>query len=243
MNKRIYSGIALSLLAGACVTSAAEKQSSSKPNIIWMVSEDNGARWLGCYGNPAKPTPTLDKLATQGFRYTNCYASVPVCAPQRFTWITGINAISAGTQGMRSGFKIPESIKFYPEILKKQGYYTSKGKDAKTDYNYRGRNANDTWDDPKNINWDNLKKNQPFFHVFNTHDTHEWQSFGGFRPDKDKAPKAKNLAKYHPDIPEMHFVYEKYNKALRNMDNRVKGWLDNLKKKRPGRKHYCHLLL
>ena len=76
---------------------------AEKPNIIWMVSEDNGARWLGCYGNPAKPTPNLDKLATRGFRFTNTYASVPVCAPQRFTWITGINAISCGTQGMRSG--------------------------------------------------------------------------------------------------------------------------------------------
>ena len=39
-----------------------------RPNILWIVSEDNGARWLGCYGNPAKPTPTLDKLAAEGFR-------------------------------------------------------------------------------------------------------------------------------------------------------------------------------
>lgn len=205
-------------------------QAAPPPNILWMVSEDNGARWLGCYGNPAKPTPTLDKLASQGFRYQRCFASVPVCAPQRFTWITGINAISAGTQGMRSGVQLPDSVRFYPEIFNQLGYYTSKGDDAKTDYNFRGRNANDTWSDSKKINWETLKKKQPFIHVFNTHDTHEWNSFGGYKPDKDKAPKAENLAAYHPDIPEMHFVYEKYNEAHRKMDQRVKGWLEDLEK-------------
>jgi arylsulfatase A-like enzyme len=196
-----------------------------------MVSEDNGARWLGCYGNPAKPTPNLDKFAQEGFRFTHTYASIPVCAPQRFTWITGINAISAGTQGMRSSVPIPEYIKYYPEIFRELGYYASKGNDGKTDYNHKagkGREPNNTWNDSKKINWDNLKNNQPFIHVFNTHDTHEWSSFGGFKPNKDKAERVENLAKYHPDIPEMHYVYGKYNDAHRKMDKRVAGWLKDL---------------
>jgi N-sulfoglucosamine sulfohydrolase len=102
MIMKSYYKFLLSLLTMTFFATAADR-----PNILWLVSEDNGARWLGCYGNPAKPTPTLDKFAAEGFRYTNTHASVPVCAPQRFTWLTGINAISAGTQGMRSNVVIP----------------------------------------------------------------------------------------------------------------------------------------
>ncbi|WDE99016.1 sulfatase [Lentisphaera profundi] len=225
-------GIFCSLLVGLTgVISQLQAAASEKPNIVWIVSEDNGARWLGAYGNPAKPTPTLDKMATEGFLFTNTYASVPVCAPQRSTWITGINAISMGTQGMRSAFEVPGHIKYYPEIFQEIGYYTSKGDDAKSDYNLRGprgRNANDTWNDSKKIVWENLKKNQPFIHVFNTHATHESRSFGGFKPEKDKVEKAQDLASYHPDLPGMHFVYDKYNKCMMKLDGEVAGWLKDL---------------
>ena len=82
-----------------------------RPNILWIVSEDNGARWLGCYGNPAKPTPTLDKLAAEGFRYERCYSSIPVCAPQRFTWLTGICVKVAC--GDNEGIETPTHQRFY----------------------------------------------------------------------------------------------------------------------------------
>ena len=235
-----YYKFLLSLLMMTFFATAADK-----PNILWLVSEDNGARWLGSYGNPAKPTPTLDKLASEGFRFTNTYASVPVCAPQRFTWLTGINAISAGTQGMRSNVVIPKSIKYYPEIFQELGYYTSKGAnkkgkipgDGKTDYNSKGvrtskdeksREAHQSWNDGKALDWDTLKENQPFMHVINTHDTHESRSFGAFNPNKDNAPKAKNRAAYHPDIPEVDYVYEKYNECHRKMDKTVAMWLKDL---------------
>ncbi len=219
------------LNAAGCLNVAENKNQPDqpKPNIIWMVSEDNGARWLHCYGNKQSKTPNLDQMAKDGFLYTNSYATVPVCAPQRFTWITGINAISAGTQNMRSGTEIPEHIKFYPEIFSELGYYTSKGNDAKTDYNYRGRDADATWDDNRTINWKNLKNNQPFFHVFNTHSSHEATIFGEFNPEKDEAPKADDLAAYHPDEPEIRFIYQKYRNAIARMDSEIGKWLSEIK--------------
>ena len=229
MKRPLYSLLqALLVSCALSVTFAGSAQADERPNIIWIVSEDNGARWLGSYGNPAKPTPTLDKLAAEGFRYTNTYASVGVCAPQRFTWFTGINAISAGTHNMRSGANLPERIRFYPEIFSDLGYFTSKGKDAKTDYNFRGRSGNDAWDDPKNLDWEQLKANQPFMHVINTHATHESRSFGAYNPNQHEAPEALNLAAYHPDLPEVRFVYEKYNECMRKMDGEVAGWLQEL---------------
>ena len=87
----------------------------------------------------------IDALAEQGFRYTHCYANAPVCAPSRSTWITGVNALSMGTHPMRSRNDIPHDIiKYYPDYLKKAGYYVSNG--MKTDYNIGGRPDNDCWD-------------------------------------------------------------------------------------------------
>ena len=86
----------------------------TRPNILWLTSEDNSARWLGCYGNKFASTPNLDKLASEGFLYENCFANAPVCAPSRSTWITGIHAISMGTHPMRSRYEIPhDKIKYY----------------------------------------------------------------------------------------------------------------------------------
>ena len=99
---------------------------AERPNILWLVCEDSGVDWFGCYGNPRVKTPNIDTLAREGFRYTHAYASAPVCAPSRSTWITGINAVSTGTQPMRSRYLIPHGqIKYYPDYLRKAGYYTA----------------------------------------------------------------------------------------------------------------------
>ena len=44
-----------------------------KPNILWITSEDNGVSWVSCYGGTNAKTPTIDKLAKEGFRYTHCF--------------------------------------------------------------------------------------------------------------------------------------------------------------------------
>ena len=110
--------------------------SNTKPNILWITSEDNSADWLHTYGNPYAETPNIDQLASQGFQYIHCYANAPVCAPTRSTWITGINAVSMGTHNMRSYYDIPEYIQFYPTSLKENGYYV--GNFKKQDYNIKG---------------------------------------------------------------------------------------------------------
>ena len=69
---------------------------ADRPNILWLTCEDNSVDWVGCYGNPYADTPNIDKLATEGFQYMHCYANVPVCAPTRSTWITGVYALVDG---------------------------------------------------------------------------------------------------------------------------------------------------
>ena len=153
-------------------------------------------------------TPNIDKLATEGFQYMHCYANAPVCAPSRSTWITGLHALSMGTHPMRSRYEIPhDEIPYYPDLLKKAGYYASNA--GKTDYNIGGRSDKDPWDSSK-VNWKDLKTKQPFFQIINTTDSHESKAFGDVRNTKHDPAKVE-LAEYHPDIPVMRQNYAHYN--------------------------------
>ncbi len=64
-------------------------QQASKPNIIFILTDDLGWRDLGCYGNPFNNTPNIDALAKSGIRFTQAYAASPVCSPSRAAMLTG----------------------------------------------------------------------------------------------------------------------------------------------------------
>jgi arylsulfatase A-like enzyme len=198
------------LLFTVSIASAAEQ-----PNILWLTCEDNNVNWVGCYGNPHADTPNIDKLATEGFQYMHCYANAPVCAPSRSTWITGVHALSMGTHPMRSRYPIPHDlIKYYPDLLKKAGYYV--GNARKTDYNIGGRDDQSPWDTNK-VDWNTLKKQQPFFMVINNTKSHESKAFGDV-DNTTHRPEDVRLAKYHPDIPDVRKNYAHYHDQMKKMD-------------------------
>ena len=60
-----------------------------RPNIVFILADDMGWADLSCYGRPDYQTPNLDKLATQGMRFTNAYSAAPVCTPTRVGFFTG----------------------------------------------------------------------------------------------------------------------------------------------------------
>ena len=204
-----------------------------KPNILWITSEDNSIEWIGCYGSKNAKTPNIDQLAKEGFRYLYCFDNGAVCAPTRSSWITGMHAISNGTQPMRSGFEIPDTISFYNELLQKAGYFTSNC--SKTDYNLRGPNGRN----PKTFwnysggdyagTWKKRKEGQPFFTVYNIGDSHESRAFGDHN-NESVDPQEMILAPYHPDLPEMRNTYAKYASAISKMDSLVGQAIENLKK-------------
>ena len=82
-------------------------------NVVWISCEDMGPI-LGSYGNQIIKTPNLDKLASEGVRYTNAYSTVGVCAPSRFSIITGMYSARLGANNMRTGdyhnYKTPEEV-------------------------------------------------------------------------------------------------------------------------------------
>lgn len=85
MNHCIKIFILLCLIKG----SAFAQKNNRQPNIIFILADDLGWGELGCYGNSFNETPNLDKLATQGLRFTQAYAAAPICSPTRASLMTG----------------------------------------------------------------------------------------------------------------------------------------------------------
>ena len=122
----------------------ADAGSPPRPNILWLVSEDNNP-FLGCYGYALAQTPIVDRLASEGVLYENCFSQAPVCAPSRFTLITGMYATSCGpAEHMRAQGKLPANLRGFPAYLRDAGYYCTNN--AKTDYN-APIDIKDTWDE------------------------------------------------------------------------------------------------
>jgi len=221
---------AAAVLGAGGVSAIAAPADRRRPNILWITSEDNGISWVSCYGGVNAKTPAIDRLAAEGFRYTHCFDNAAVCAPTRSCWITGMYAISNGTQPMRSRNKIPhDKIKYYPDLLARAGYHTSNP--GKTDYNIGGRGDKDCWDHKggkEKYGWRTRKPGQPFFAVVNIGDSHESRAHGNVENTRND-PKKMKLFAYHPDLPVIRKNYAKYADAVENMDAKVKRCIDALK--------------
>lgn len=218
------------LIAVGCLFGNALGVVPEKPNILWITSEDNGIWWVSCYGSENCKTPAIDNLAKEGFRYTHCFDNAAVCAPTRSTWITGMYAISNGTQPMRSRYDIPnDKIPYYPDLLKKAGYFVTNC--SKTDYNIGSRPDKECWDICGNnarYGWRQRKDGQPFFAIMNFTSSHESRAQGN-ADNTIHDPAKMKLHAYHPDLPEIRKSYAKYADAVEKMDSEVQATIDALK--------------
>jgi arylsulfatase A-like enzyme len=70
-----------------CCLQAAD---SKPPNLVFILTDNQGAWTLGCYGNPDIRTPNIDRLASEGLRFTRALSCNPVCSPTRATFLTGL---------------------------------------------------------------------------------------------------------------------------------------------------------
>jgi len=114
-------GALVSTLPLACMKAGGKAE---KPNIIFMMADDLGYGHLGCYGQEKIRTPNIDHLATEGVRFTQCYAGSTVCAPSRSVLMTGLHCGHTSVRGNSGGIPLlPEDITI-AEVLKRGGYTT-----------------------------------------------------------------------------------------------------------------------
>lgn len=122
--------VAFLLLLGILVSGEfnylqAQKSTSQRPNIIFIMADDLGIGDLGCYGQKLIATPEIDKMASEGVRFTQVYAGSSVCAPTRSSIMTGMHN---GHNRVRDN--VPHGVFLQPddvtvaEVLKQAGYKT-----------------------------------------------------------------------------------------------------------------------
>lgn len=99
-----------------------------RPDILFIVSDDQGAGDLSCAGAADLATPALDALARQGCRFDSFYANAPVCSPSRAAILTGRHPARAGVRSILAGHRqasgLSPSIPTAPALLQAAGYHT-----------------------------------------------------------------------------------------------------------------------
>ncbi len=208
---------------------------SEQPNILWISTEDI-TTMLGCYGDPNAYTPNLDAFAEKSVKFTEAFATAPVCSPSRSCIITGEYATSLGTQNLRSEVTIPESVVPFPKYLREAGYYVTNN--DKEDYNFTDTTI---WNESsKTAHWRNRAAGQPFFSVFNIEITHQSGIFGNdsvyHERIKDYLPKIKTvnpdslvLPPYFPESPTILKLWARYYTNIQVMDMQFEERLNELK--------------
>lgn len=116
----------LYITALACSGFSATAQTSSKPNIILIFTDDQGYQDIGVYGSPNIQTPNLDRMAAEGMRFTDFYAQT-VCGPSRAALMTGSYPLRVATKGNRVDVHPYLHTKeiTIAEVLKEEGYATA----------------------------------------------------------------------------------------------------------------------
>ena len=215
-------GLTAAAGAGAALAAPAP---GARPNILWIVSEDNNP-YVGAYGDRLAHTPTIDGLAKAGLLFRHVYSNAPVCAPSRFGILTGVYPEScAPANHMRSVAKFPKDFRTYPELMRAAGYFCTNN--DKTDYNC-DVDPKAIWDiQGKDGHWRKRAADQPFMAVFNYMTTHESQIF---RPTAGRVtPDMVTLPPFLPDTAGIRQDFASYHNLMEKMDGQLAERLAELK--------------
>jgi len=125
-----HSCLFIVLAVGAFNCPAAESSAASKPNIIFILSDDLAQGDLGCYGQNLIKTPNLDRMASEGTRYTQAYCGTTVCAPSRASLMTGLHMGHSPVRANREldgegQMPLPAGTFTVAQLLKNGGYATA----------------------------------------------------------------------------------------------------------------------
>ncbi|MCF2488667.1 sulfatase [Dyadobacter sp. CY347] len=198
------------------------QQREKRPNILFVISDDQSYPYAGAYGDKAAKTPNFDRIAKEGILFTNAFAASPGCSPSRAALLTGLNCWQIKEAGTHAS-SFPKEFEVFPDLLERAGYavgFTGKGW-GPGDFKASGRDRNPagnaflskTLESPKGVSdvdyAENFKdffgqkqKDKPFFFWLGTHEPHRTYQKGigaanGFDMNKVTVPP------FLPDVPEV----------------------------------------
>ncbi|MEM0925745.1 MAG: sulfatase-like hydrolase/transferase, partial [Planctomycetota bacterium] len=204
----------------------------ARPNVVWIMSEDNSADYLRHFDPAGAPAPNIEALAERGITFDRAFSNAPVCSVARTTLITGCYAPRIGTQFHRKhvAMPMPEGLQMFPAYLRRAGYHTTNN--AKEDYN--AIKGSDVWSESgRDAHWRNRPDpNMPFFHVRTFTDSHESKlhfNQKAMEQPTETDPASVTLQPYFPDTPIFRYTRARYHDRMAVIDRKVGQLVDDLK--------------
>ncbi len=227
---------------------AAAQPSAPPPDIVFVLSDDHSAPYLGCYGDQEIRTPNLDRFAAQGMRFTHAYTAAPQCVPSRTAFMTGRSPVAARMGRFSS--PLPPDVVTLPELLRAKGYFTGvcrrwfhldgPGRTGPTTAALFQKNHMLTWQ--RRVDWldgqstraqtkaklseffDRRPDGRPYFLWVNFIDPHHPWDAGALERPHD--PAKVTLTPDVPDVPGMREAFRRYYDEIGRMDEEFQWVLD-----------------
>ena len=218
-------GVAASSRLGASLPDAEPVATKSRPNFVFLISDDQSYSGAGCNGNPEVHTPNIDRLASQGLRFEHCFAPSPSCSPSRSAILTGESPHETGTSRFRS--PMPATQNTILEYLKPANYYTAAFKKV-----HQGTAFWSRWDfkglhKPIRSFFEARPKGRPFYLHIGYHDPHRPYLPGERYPEKNPRSSIKVPA-FLTDTPGVRKDIAHYYEAIERLDVNVGNLLELL---------------
>ena len=237
MNRRKFirnltAGLGMAGIAGspgltASLPDAEAAGRRSRPNFVFLISDDQSYSGASCNGNPAVHTPSIDRLAREGLRFERAFAPSPSCSPSRSAILTGEPPHETGTSRFRS--PMPPTQRTILEYLKGANYYTGAFKKV-----HQGTEFWSRWDfkglhKPIHTFFEARPKDRPFFLHIGYHDPHRPYLPGERYPEKNSR-KSVEVPSFLPDTPGVRKDIAHYYEAIERLDVKVGRVMELLEK-------------
>jgi len=221
MKRHVIAGI----IIGVAASLPPSLRAAERPNVVWIVSEDNSIHYLEHFFEGGAKAPNIEALAAGGLTFNHAFSNAPVCSVARTTLATGCYGPRIGTQFHRK-YKMaamPQGLRMFPAYLREAGYYTTNN--AKKDYN--AVEGAGVWDESSGrASWRNRPdKSQPFFHMESHGQSHESSLHFSQKTYENEVtitdPASVRLADYFPDTPLFRYTHARYQDRIGAIDGIV----------------------
>ncbi len=215
----------------ACIVSlvgcAGAQEETERPNLLILMSDNHSWNHLGCYGDETLRTPTIDRIASEGVRFTHAFCPAPSCTPARAAMLTGQD-IWRLEEGANLWGTFPSHFTVYTDLLEQAGYlvgYEGKGW-GPGNYEAGGWSRNPAGDRYGSFEefYNERERGQPFCYWFSSRDPHRpFRRDGGKTAGIDTA--SIDVPPYLPDDPSVRMDIADYYAEIENFDVDVAGFL------------------
>tara|TARA_R110000823_G_scaffold305166_3_gene427084 strand:+ start:9778 stop:11343 length:1566 start_codon:yes stop_codon:yes gene_type:complete len=113
------------LVLALCAAAPAFAQGATRPNIVFIMSDDHAVRAVSAYGDSLMETPNIDRIAQRGMRFERAYVANAICGPSRATLLTGLHSHANGFYSNEWSGPFDGNQQTLPKLLQSSGYATA----------------------------------------------------------------------------------------------------------------------